>query len=269
MPVDVVRVTPELAATWLAANTHNRNMRPTRVRAFADDIAAGRWVPNGETIKFTADGVLIDGQHRLAAIVSAGVSVDLLVVRGLPMSAQETIDTGATRTFGDVLSLRGEQRAAALAATCRIVYEWQVSGGTLPAGHTANPTHAQLSDVLAQHPELRHATTVGQRISYNCPPMPTSLGSLLVWLFERIDLDDANGFVEAMVTGANLATDSPILALRSLLKNYADRSNVRPDRRMLAGSAIKAWNAYRAGVPLRQVTFRPGGAHPERFPEPK
>ncbi|MDO0930218.1 hypothetical protein QQY66_00225 [Streptomyces sp. DG2A-72] len=58
-PVDV---SPALARHWLTEhNTHNRSLRPRVVAAYARDMHAGRWMDNGETIKFAADGTLLDG----------------------------------------------------------------------------------------------------------------------------------------------------------------------------------------------------------------
>ena len=105
--------------------------------AYAADMGDGHWQFNGEAVKFAGDGSLLDGQHRLAAIIEADVVLPLLVVRGLASSAQETVDGGAKRKFSDVLKLRGEPNADHLAAVARRVTLWKRAPGA--ARSTSSP----------------------------------------------------------------------------------------------------------------------------------
>ena len=50
--VDVVMVTPKTAKQWLKNNTRNRRLNITTVERFANEMKAGAWRLNGETIKF-------------------------------------------------------------------------------------------------------------------------------------------------------------------------------------------------------------------------
>lgn len=112
-------MTPEWAQELLAHNTHNRTLRKNLVDAYARDMQAGRWRYNGETIKINETQVIDDGQHRLLACVKSGCSFEVLLVTGLPVGTQETMDAGAKRTFADVLRLRGEHNYGALACCGR------------------------------------------------------------------------------------------------------------------------------------------------------
>src|SRR3990172_2754159 len=82
--LEVVEITPDLAARWLLSNTHNRTMKVKAIARYAADIRSGAWYVNGETIKFAADGTLLDGQNRLRACIEAGRAFTSVVVRGLP-----------------------------------------------------------------------------------------------------------------------------------------------------------------------------------------
>jgi predicted nucleic acid-binding Zn ribbon protein len=68
----IVYVTPEMAERWLGHNKVNRNLRNRRVDQFARDMRSGRWQLTGEAIKFGKSGNLIDGQHRLWAVIESG-----------------------------------------------------------------------------------------------------------------------------------------------------------------------------------------------------
>lgn len=83
LTVEVVHVTPELAARWLERNHRHRKIDPRRVRRYAKQMTAGTWSLNGKTLVFDAEGMLLGGQHRLTACVESGVGFTTLVVRGI------------------------------------------------------------------------------------------------------------------------------------------------------------------------------------------
>lgn len=103
----VQTVTPELASAWLrTANTRNRNVRQYHVTRLAHDMKAGAWRLTHQGVAFAADGTLVDGQHRLAAVVLANVSVQMVVFRGVSASDEtySAIDTTAVpKRHADVL----------------------------------------------------------------------------------------------------------------------------------------------------------------------
>jgi len=276
----VVDITPDLAKKWLAQNTHNRNLRERVVNGYAADMRNGDWVEDGQSIKFAKGdvvlldnppihgGALLDGQHRLSAIVTAETTVRMLVVSNLADSTQEVMDTGAKRVLGDVLKLRGEPYAVSLAATCMRVYQWkQGYRKNLKSAGNARPTHRQLLEVLSQHPELRRSVEIADRVR-KTGRLSASTAALCHWLFNQIDVDDCAFFFARLNDGAGLMTEDPVYALRRVLENFAaDRG--RPDEALVTALVIKAWNAYRDGRSVGVIAYRPGGARPEPYPEPK
>lgn len=94
-------VTPKIAKEWLEANySKQRRLNRAEVLRYARDIRLGMWVgDNGQTITFSSDGYLCDGQHRLHAIIEAGQAVEAFVIRS-SRTAEEimrTIDQGSKR----------------------------------------------------------------------------------------------------------------------------------------------------------------------------
>src|SRR5262245_41386859 len=77
-------VTPELAHAWLTSNVKNRKLRDEVVKSYARDMVNGNWVITHQGVAFNDKHELIDGQHRLNAIVESGVPVMMLVTFGLP-----------------------------------------------------------------------------------------------------------------------------------------------------------------------------------------
>jgi hypothetical protein len=98
-------VTPAMAADWLKMNTNNRPLDQKRVQAFADDIRLGRWQTTHQGIALSKDGRLLDGQHRLSAIVVAQRSVQMMVFHGVDPRTFTVMDRGKPRTLRDVTGI--------------------------------------------------------------------------------------------------------------------------------------------------------------------
>ena len=100
-------ITPELAASILKKNTANRSPNESNVEFLAEEMRTGNFKYNGESIIIAEDGTLMDGQHRLLAVVLSNTTVEASLIRNVPIDSMPTIDTGRARTAGDVLSIQG------------------------------------------------------------------------------------------------------------------------------------------------------------------
>lgn len=267
---EVRDITPELAQKWLdTANTHNRNLRPLRVADYARDMRTGMWVENGDALRFAEDGTLLDGQHRLAAVVESRVTVPMLVVSGLAPAAQDTVDDGVRRTLQDVLQLRGEHNATALGAVLRRAFLWEGYPDRSPRGYAkVRPTNAEALDMLKRHPELRVAAAEASRLYSGGVPIPKSALGLMHWLAYRIDESDAAEFFARLQMGDGLTRYDAIFQLRKRAFQMRSATGRESDHVYFALLA-KAWNLYRDGTPVEILSYRGGGAAPERFPEPR
>jgi hypothetical protein len=97
----VVTVTPDVAREWLEANSQNRTIRTTHVAALARDITDERWKITHQGIAFSTSGRLIDGQHRLNAIIEADKPAVLTVFIGLNDDMFGALDRGKSRSARD------------------------------------------------------------------------------------------------------------------------------------------------------------------------
>lgn len=97
-------ITPDKALQILETNTENRKISEGQVQAFANDILAGNWDEmTGSTISIDENGVLRDGQHRLAAIVKAGIGFHVWVCRNV--DEKGIYDNNRKRSASDQLSI--------------------------------------------------------------------------------------------------------------------------------------------------------------------
>lgn len=97
----IERIGPDKAATYLNTMVNNRVLNQTIVNNYSSLMAAGLWKGTHQGIAFNEKGELTDGQHRLWGIIESGVTIEMLVVRGIDSDAVSAIDAGRVRNFSD------------------------------------------------------------------------------------------------------------------------------------------------------------------------
>jgi hypothetical protein len=105
-------VTPEVAEKWLLGNTHNRKVKDAAVARYAADMLNGRWRQTHQGIAFDEENRLIDGQHRLLAVIEAQTNIVMQVTYGLPMTSQAVVDDGVPRSVVDIARWSGDDMVA-------------------------------------------------------------------------------------------------------------------------------------------------------------
>lgn len=105
--VELKEVSPEMAEAWLAGQKKNRKIRRRHVEALKRDMLRGDWRLTGQGISVDSEGCLIDGQHRLTAVVEAGVGVPMFVFSGFAAELQSSMDLGAVRSVAEMLGMEG------------------------------------------------------------------------------------------------------------------------------------------------------------------
>jgi hypothetical protein len=107
MKVSTETITPAMARKYLLTNTNNyRKVMQHVVNRYAKDMEDGLWEENGNAIVFSRSGVLLDGQHRLSAIVKANTPINMVVVRDVDDKAS-TFDYQAKRSDCQILKSAG------------------------------------------------------------------------------------------------------------------------------------------------------------------
>jgi len=140
---EVIEVTPALARQLLKANSHNRPITPSRVTLYARDMAAGRWRLTHQGIAIANNGSVLDGQHRLSAVIEADQPIPMLVTTGLAMETQQAIDGGASRSARDVATLRDGVRVNLLEIAIARMLQMQLQPW--------RPTRQEIVDRFDEH----------------------------------------------------------------------------------------------------------------------
>jgi hypothetical protein len=254
------KITPEHARQLLLLNKRNRPMDFHHVRVLAREMQAGHWKFNGDSIRISTANNILDGQHRLHAIITSGVTIECLIVRGLPDDAFDTIDVGKKRTGGDIFFIKGEKDCNVLAAALQLVH------GYYDNRLTPRKTYpiTVLEEALILHPAIRNSVTFAKEKKAKL--LPQSACSALHYLFSEKDKLLADIFIESLATGTGLRLEDTIWLLRErLIKNLSDRAKL-PTHYIMA-LAIKTWNAERKGRKMRGLSWRGGEDSPEACPE--
>jgi hypothetical protein len=277
MPEHKQLVGTEQATEWLATNKRNRRLSSNIVEKYTNLMRDKLWQYDGSPIRFDTEGNVIDGQHRLWAVIESGTTQEFLIITGLAPETFLTIDTGKSRTFADLISINypNTPSLSHVAAATQIVYKWETGLRGKPlssSGYNKVTSNAVLMQFFANdHDRLIDIARRGHTLSSRVTGLSPSTLSLLLWVLEGIDQEDATFFFDRLIDGTGLAADSPILALRNTLTRFY-MSSKGAQRRLPTehgvALTIKAWNLYRAGDTIKVLSYRAGGANPEAFPIP-
>lgn len=253
-------ISPSLAAAMLARNKGNRKLRGRLIERYAEQIGVGDWPLTGQSIIFSDDGILNDGQHRLAACVKAGISFRCDLRFGVPRAAFMQTDIGSKRQTADTFDIMGEKNVTTLASAATLLKTWLDSDkATIHQGYTPSP--AECARLLADHPGLRKSAAVGNKIATK---IKTSAG-VIAWAHYVCTLSDralAQDFFEKVETGEGLRKGDPALVLRQRLLDIA-QARESTHRSVVAAYIIKAWNAAKRGEKIQVLRMY----NREQFPE--
>lgn len=242
-------ITPAIAAEWLRANTCNRPLNQNHIARLAAMMRAGRWRLTGETIVFSAQGVLMDGQHRLHACIESGTTIKVMVVRGTSEDAVHFIDGARQPRQGkDALAMAGFADGKGLAGAIRAVMIQRIAEqrGAPPQASKYFMDNDEIIAAASQETGLgewvrrlkgRPACTVLQ---------PRARMAACFYLLEERGGDLAVEFFNAVIDGAALDRGDPRLTVRNaMIAEVASAAKHSPDWRVAV--IVKAWNAWLRG----------------------
>lgn len=243
---------PSLAQSFLEKNLNNRRADKNRIAKYVADMKSGYWCFNGDAIRFDKSGNLIDGQHRLLSIIKADKSFTFLVIRNVIEESKRTIDTGKARSGGDVLSLFagvGARDAGVLSAAISTLLLYKkgigITGGSGNSSHTSNScieifykeNYLKLQDSL---------NFVNSVTDHHMMLLSRSEALFLHYIFSEINKDNANLFIEKVITGASIAMNSNEYLYRSILTKRALKT-LKIKKSEVIFTGIKAWNRNKKG----------------------
>lgn len=212
----VEMIGPERAKQLLAANTGNRRIRTSHWKKLAARMAAGEWRLTHQGVAVADDGELLDGQHRLIAIVDSGVTVPMMIAEGLSHDSFEWMDVGAFRSMSDRTGM--SKRVTA-------VLRFYLMHG--------NPPISDPSPDQVRHAYRDYKTAIHAVVDFTAPALTGFQKAALRWpmicyVYEMPEKGMA--FFRSVMSGERLASGDPALVLRNhILRLSGDVGHITKD----------------------------------------
>lgn len=280
--VHKVFITPEIASGFMERSDLNRTLNRNRAVLLAEAFQRGEHRLTGDAIIFNKRSLMTNGQHRMLAVMLAGLD------RGLPFWVMENADddeilvqdTGRPRSFLDHLKMSGVTNRNAMAGAAKLLLNYRngvVASQTLWEKRLS-PTNFQMDAFFKENEAIlrdgtHHADQVRRRLQLGISALAVA------WIvISAIDREDAEAFWDELM----LKTDEVSSAVRVLINVVL---NTRKARRGLKGREagwyspfdtrhqlaliFKTWNSWRDGREVKNLSFKTGGKAPEQFPVPR
>lgn len=252
MIVTQVWITPEEAAQVLGSmNTHNRTISMGVVKRMYNDWIAGRFVENGDTICFSKNWVLLDGQHRLRFItlLPEGTRVPCIVVENLDEDVQDTIDTGQVRSVKDMLTIHEIPNSRVIAPiTMRILRGFTASSVVIPS-------KVEQTEFARENAETLVRISIWAQQAVHAIGGRTSQWGAAFWYLFEADPAKCEEFVSLLLDRQSIGPGHPIYQLWFKVddkqRNRRSAFNGPSAPVNFMAWVFKAWNAWLTGKTIR------------------
>lgn len=254
-----MQITPEIAAEMLERNDRNRPASAKVARGYAQEMAAGKWRYTRVPIIFSDAGRLIDGQHRLQAVVMSGAIIEADVAFGAPDDAFAFIDIGKKRGASDIFAINGVQDYTTVSAAMGWVHQYL---NDRMRNHGAiGASAADLYELYKDHTDIHDSVKFGRKFN-KARIASASMMTALHYLCAHKCRRDADHFftVAGDGFGAESKFDPPLVLRNKLIEG--DASGKKLHRVVTSGLTITAWNLSRAGRSGRGLRFDPTSTFP-------
>lgn len=269
--VSVQTITPEDAQMLLKTNVNNRNLSRRRVEMYANDIKRGAWKLTGDSIKLaknpkTGEVRLIDGQHRLHAIVSSGIAVQTVVATGLQEDAFSVIDRGKTRSYNDVLNMSKIKNANTVASVIRPIIVLEAGMNPYGAGIELVTPEDVVQYAIKNDEQVQWAVNRSFKMRENLSGSGTAWSMFMYLLADKHGVECAEAFTDSLLSGVGYGIGDARAALRNwILRNFPKFKGTSRGAYDQCAMMIKAYNYTVTGQKIAQLRMTDNGG--DNWPE--
>lgn len=226
-------------------NTRNRTIRPRAVEEYTRSILSDRWLDHLQNaIQIDTEGVLIDGQHRLLAIIAANKGVPLGVEYDVPPEVVEIIDRGSPRRVDDLPALAHIKNKNLVASVAKVLLGEHEGFALYDYTGPSRFSHQEQGDYILKNEE---ELVAGVQLVRHGRPLRIQRKGLAIFAIRALREHATNvvdEFLLALGTGAGLAMGDPRLAARQWFMRYG------PDERRWESHysiLVKSFNKWLKG----------------------
>jgi hypothetical protein len=260
----IENITPEIAKRYLLTNAdHQRKPTMTHQLHLRQQMERGQWMMTGEPIIFDSNGRLVDGQHRLRALIDAKANIEFVVIRGVSPDSFMAMNRGKPRSNGNILEIHGVTNARNIAACVSGVlnYRRALQANDGKGGSLNSYIRASSCEIVKEydsHKEeyhqsvnvaMRTAKLICQSDGDKLPSRRliscsvSSTVSALAMIDAKRSFDEVDYFWKSFQSGSKLDDGDPIFTFRNrMILNGFSKSKLSSS--LITMMAIKAWNAY-------------------------
>jgi hypothetical protein len=243
MNAKVLNITPDIAKVLLSENQMNRPVCLKRVKSYAEMMNNGDWELNGQTIVFAENGRLLDGQHRLNAVIKSGKTIPMLVVRGTDEKTMHTLDRGKGRTLGNALALNGTKNYNMMASVIPLIDAYRQTGNPFTHCYVMSP---QQAEKMAQEKAIIDScayVSSHNALKKMCIP---AVAIFCHYAFSEFDPEKADRFFFALQDGIIAENERAVLMARDFLtSNKSDTLTRRKVTRITTCAVLfKSFRAF-------------------------
>jgi hypothetical protein len=253
----LVMVTPSMAAKMLEKNGSNRRLSKSTLASYVQQMKEHKWRSGTfECLKIAPCGTLLDGQHRLLAIIQSDTCQQLHIAYNVDKSLFDVLDTGKVRSGADVFSIAKIENPLVASATVR-GYLLLKRGflGLDRNSKTAQITNSMVLDEYQRRPTFWKETVSfcikSQKRFENILPSAT-IGTTYAYLYD-FSPTDSRDFINQLCTGNDIGNSSISVLRQFLLKNKISVSKISSTEK--SKCIFKTWNAYRTGKNYKNASF--------------
>jgi hypothetical protein len=253
MEIQKMLITPTMAKKLLEKNISNRRLKQKTVEKYTKDMQLGIWKEDtGELIKISISGYLLDGQHRLYAIVKSNISQKMHVGTDLPDEVFKVIDTGSSRNSADIFHIDGIANSNTIPS---IIYTYKRFIGGYTGGNSERESSAIVLNSYYERPDFYQNVakkTLSWYKAFSRILTPAIIGGFYCY-FQSINEALAEDFFNQLCYG-NGNICKPIALLRKKL--VEDRLSTKKLSIATKNAfIIKAWNYYRKNEVVKILKF--------------
>jgi len=240
-----ILVTPTLAKQYLEANTQNRRVKKPVVDRYANDILNGRWkADTAEFIKISKNGIVLDGQHRLCAVVKSDTPTFFHIAFDVDDSVFSVLDTGSNRNASDCFKIKGIKNDTILPSMIAFYYAFSNNVSTKGGDKDKKMTNEQL--VLEYYKDEEKWQKIAKKAMawYNSFAKilpPSFIGGFYARTFELYG-EKADDFMDMLCSGNNISNNSISLLRQKLIKDKISLKKISQPIKL--AFTVKTWNNF-------------------------
>ena len=237
-------ITPSIAKKYLEQNVNNRRYSQPVLLRYTADMINNKWKQDtGECIKISKTGRILDGQHRLKAVILSNCSLYFYVAHNIDDNVFDVLDTGKSRNSSDcfyVAGIKASNTIPSMISYYNLLKDNKKEGVQINQKSTnSNLLEQYYKDELFWDNIARSSNS--WYIAFAKILKPSMIGGFYAH-FYKLNSNKAEAFMNQLCTGSEISN-----SIINLLRNKLMQDKMSPRKmptNLKMALIIKAWNHY-------------------------